>query len=338
MSSTRERVKKPTLHDVAREAGVSYQTVSRVINNKSDVSAVTRERILSIMKVMDYRPNRAAQMLSTQRSLTIEVIMLDLRSTGTVPGIAAAAEQHGYQLIFSSITQKELAAHLGSTRGRLIDGVVLNAPRLTLSYDKLAAMCNGIPFVQMAAEVGSRKPSIVYDQAHGSRLAIQHLIDLGHRQIAHITGPAEVGDAATRERAWRELLHESGLEPGPVGMSQLNADTGYEATETLLRSGAPFTALFAVNDWVALGAIHALVDRGLRVPQDVSVVGFDDVGPSSHFIPPLTTIRQDFNAIGMMAVDYLISLINEPNTPVYQSVLVPELIVRESTAPPASQP
>jgi LacI family transcriptional regulator len=327
----KESMKRATLHDVAQAAGVSYQTVSRVINNKPDVSAETRERILQIMREMDYRPNRAAQMLSTQRSHTLEVIMLDIRSTGTLPGMADAAAQLGYQLTFSTLTQKELEHRLDTAENRMIDGVILNAPKLKLSYERLAKLCRDIPFVQIGAEVGARKPSVVYDQKHGAKLATQHLIDLGHRQIAHIAGSSGIIDGEARHESWLETLTQNGLTPGPVIEGDFSANTAYLGVKKLLETAADFTAIFATNDWSALGAVHALMEHGLRVPEDVSIVGFDDVSPSAHFTPPLTTIRQDFDTVGKMAVEYLISLIEKPGTPVYQSVLVPELVIRQSS-------
>lgn len=326
------RTKRPTLHDVAKAAGVSYQTVSRVINNKADVSAVTRERILSLMRELDYRPNKAAQSLSNQRSDMIEVMMLDVYATAPLREIVRVAGQHDYQLSISVITEEELSAKLDSAAARMVDGLLLIAPQLCVNYEELRRRCHNIPFVQIGAEMGAKKPSIIYDQLHGSQLAVQHLIALGHNEIVMLDGPPRITDAMVRHEGWVKAMEAHGLTPRLSVNGNFDAENGYRAVKKLLESGEKFTALFAANDRMAIGALHALYDHGLRVPADVSIVGFDDISMSEHFFPPLTTVRQDFDIIGRMATEYLVSLIEKPATPVYQTVLIPELVVRKSTA------
>jgi len=181
--------------------------------------------------------------------------------------------------------------------------------------------------------LGVSLPSVIYDQAKGARLATQHLIDLGHRQIAEITGPLLHYDAQGRHAGWIDALADNGLEQGPFVESDFTIEDGYRAMNQLLDEGGEFTAIFIGNDSMALGAQTALRQRGLRVPNDVSVVGFDDVPETAHLVPGLTTIRQDFQLLGQLAVEYIIDLIEKPDTPVYQRVLPPKLIVRESTRP-----
>lgn len=162
-------------------------------------------------------------------------------------------------------------------------------------------------------------------------MAVEHLIDLGHEHIAEIRGPLDVLDANMRHEAWLATLGEHGLRPGPSEVGNFRAAGGYAAMVRLLDRGERFTGVFAANDEMALGAIHALHERGLEVPQDVSVVGFDNVEQTPFFAPPLTTVFQDFHTMGELVIEYLVALIEKPSTPHYQRVLTPELIVRQST-------
>jgi DNA-binding LacI/PurR family transcriptional regulator len=181
--------------------------------------------------------------------------------------------------------------------------------------------------------LGVSLPSVIYDQAKGARLATQHLIDLGHRQIAEITGPLLNYDAHDRHEGWVATLADNGIPQGPYVESDFTIEDGYQAMCRLLDGGKEFTAVFVGNDSMALGGQTALRQRGLRVPEDISVVGFDDVPETAHLVPGLTTIRQDFQLLGQLAVEYIIDLIEKPDAPIYQRVLPPKLIIRESTRP-----
>ena len=182
--------------------------------------------------------------------------------------------------------------------------------------------------------LGSRVPSVIIDQHYGTEQAVRHLIDLGHKRIAEISGPADPGwvDARLRHAGYLDTLATHGLKPGPVASGDWTAASGAEAAERLLGEGAPFTAIVAGNDQMALGAIHELRRAGKRVPEDVSVVGYDDTPEAPYYDPPLTTVRQDFEALGQQSVDYLLGLIDVPETPMQQRVLSPTLVVRASTA------
>jgi len=187
--------------------------------------------------------------------------------------------------------------------------------------------------VQIGARMGAYLPSVIYDNAQGARLATQHLLDLGHRAIAEITGPLQNYDAHDRHQGCLATLDERGLEPVMSIESDFTIDGGYRAMKRLLEAKLPFTGVFVANDSMALGAQTALREAGLRVPDDVSVVGFDDIMESAHMVPRLTTVRQDFQLMGRLAVEYIVNLIENPDTPVYQRVLPPKLIIRESTRP-----
>ncbi|MFN8531370.1 MAG: LacI family DNA-binding transcriptional regulator [Anaerolineae bacterium] len=329
------KTKRPTVRDVAREAGVSYQTVSRVINNDPHVAPETRDRVSEAIVRIGFRPNRAAQVFQTERSHTLEAVIFYGGFNRFLFEMAHTAHVRGYHFSISAISEDEFYRSLESASSRFVDGLLLIPKEaLEVSFDELHRLTDGIPVVQIGAPLGANVPSVIYAQALGARMAAQHLIDLGHRQIAEISGPLMNYDAHDRHSGWFDTLRENGLTPGKSTAGDYSLESGYRAMIQLLDSGEPFTAVFVANDSMALGASTALRERGYRVPDDISLVGFDDIPEAEHFVPSLTTVRQDFNLMGKVAVDYLVRLIEQPDTPVQQTVLHPRLIVRSSTAPP----
>lgn len=208
-----------------------------------------------------------------------------------------------------------------------------------MSLAEIDALCGGRPFVMIDVAKGSPLPSVVIDQGHGSALATRHLVDLGHHHVAEISGPLAWHDAWARHEAWRETLLKAGLTPGRSVEGDWTAEGGYRAAEALLSSGERFTALVVGNDQMALGALAALSERGVRVPEEVSVVGFDDVPEARFYRPPLTTVRQDFAELGTRSAALILKAIEARRAPQLpprpeQVCLTPELVVRLSTAPP----
>lgn len=334
IKSTPTKNKRPTVRDVAQEAGVSYQTVSRVINNDPHVAVATRDRVRQAINALGFRPNRAAQILQTERSHTIEAVMFYGGFNRYLGEMAHTAHQLGYHFSISAISEDEFISSLQSASSRFVDGLLL-IPLVPLdeSYEELQRLTDGIPLVQIGAELGANIPSVIYAQSLGARLATQHLIDLGHRQIAEISGRLDNYDGRDRHNGWEATLRDNGLEIGVSVEGYWDLDGGYHAMNQLIDSGYPFTAVVIANDSMALGANTALRERGYRVPEDVSIVGFDDIPEAAHFVPALTTVRQDFTTLGKVAVEYLVRLIDQPETPIQQTVLHPKLIVRQSTAP-----
>ncbi len=333
MKETRHKRPRPTLRDVAHEAGVSYQTVSRVLNESPNVSSDTRTRVLRVMREMNYRPNRAARTLATQRSYTLEAIIVDSwnSESAALSSMTRAAHNFGYQLSIVATTRDALEHTIHISVGRQVDGLVLITQRRDIEAPALLEWSEGVPFVQMTGDTGLDIPRVAFDQVHGTRLAVQHLLDLGHRQIAEITGDMRMVDGYKRHHTLRDLLAEHHLVPGPSVEGDFDINTGYSAVQQLLATGENFTAVFIANDWMAFSAVHAFLEHGLRVPEDISIVGFDDMRTSAFFTPPLTTVRQDLHKIGRLTIEYLVSLIEQPDTPVHQRLLAPELIVRAST-------
>jgi DNA-binding LacI/PurR family transcriptional regulator len=327
------KTKRPTLRDVARQAGVSYQTVSRVINDSSHVSPLTRSRVLEAIDALGFRPNRAAQIMQTERSYTLEVVIPYNGFNRVLYDMARTANQLGYHFVIAAIDPDDFAETLQSGPSRFIDGFLLIPFPLFDDHDELMRLTDGIPFVQIGARLGARLPSVSSDQAQGARLATRHLIELGHRDIAEISGPLFNYDGLDRHESWLATMKDSGLTPGPSAEGDFTIDSGYQAMNRLLAEGKRFTAIFVGNDSMAFGAYTALRARGFHVPDDVSIVGFDDIPEAAHFVPGLTTVHQDEELMGRLAVEYLVSLIEKPNTPAYQQVLIPKLVVRGTTRP-----
>ncbi len=334
--------KNITIRDIAKLASVSYQTVSLVINEKPGVSEKTRRKILRLMEEMDYRPNRAAQMLTTHRSKTLEMLIVDVtyggRLADSTKNAARAAREAGYSLLVSETSFAELAEALESAEARLVDGVIMYAPRLRISDDEVLRICNGIPLVRRDYVPNSRLAWVGFDQVYATRLAVEHLIGLGHRQIACIPPMPELINGYWRYNAWKNTLLEHGLEPGPFCEGDYSMRSGYEAAHQIVASGQPFTALVVGTDHMAVGALRALREHGIRIPEDVSIVGYDNTELSAYTEPPLTTIQFKFSKQDELAVKYLTELIADPQIELHQRVLLADLIIRESTRPLIDSP
>jgi DNA-binding LacI/PurR family transcriptional regulator len=330
--------KRPTLYDVAELAGVSHQTVSRVINNKPYVSDETRERVMAAMLELNYQPSRAAQIMTTRRSYTLEVLMTVPGYSGPLIETSNVAREAGYHVTIVTTPESNFKRALTNARARAIDGLLFIAPDLEASYEELQSLCKSIPFVCLSADLGPDSPSYIFEQRRSTRALVEHLLDLGHRDFVEIAGAATTSDSKPRHESLIETLAERGLKLRDSERGDFNTHKGYLGMREILRRGADFTAVVAANDAMAMGAIHALHDAGRKVPQDVSIVGFDDIEQAEHTIPPLTTVRQDFNELNRQATRYLIDLIERPDkVSLHRHVLDPKLIIRQSAAPPKGQ-
>ncbi|WP_246036123.1 LacI family DNA-binding transcriptional regulator [Sinomonas susongensis] len=323
---------------MAREAGVSYQTVSRVINNARDVSPATRERVLQVIKDVGYRRNRTATTLVTSRS-TILGILTDgsprFGPMGTLIALENVARQNGYGTTVVTVEEPHGDAVQNALDGLDdvgVDGIIVIATRLSMAAAVWSASVR-VPVEMIAAETSSTPNVFTYseNQELGARMATQHLIDLGHTDIAHLAGSMEWFDGRARKRGWEAALRDAGLEPGLCLEGDWSPKWAYETGLRLVGESKVPQAIFAASDHTALGLIRAFAENGIRVPEDVSIVGFDDVEGSDYFLPPLTTVRQDFPALARMSIDVLIGAIegrevdSTPNTPT--------LVVRRSAIP-----
>lgn len=332
--------KQPTLHDVARMANVSHQTVSRVINNGMNVAPKTRERVLAAVASLDYRPNRAARSLITGRSQTLQLITFNSYYFEPVRFLLYEAKDLNYQVGVSApnrpASREEIAQLFDDLTSRMVDGFLIFDPQIHLDYDEIKKLCRGIPFVQMAGSPAEGVPGVVIDHRAGMNQLMDHLLGLGHRKIVEIPGNYNNWDARVRHETFRRKMMENSLDPDNWVEGDFTMESGYRVTRQLLASNRPLTALVCGNDDCALGALRALHERGLRVPEDVSVVGYDDLQQTGYYEPPLTTIQQDYSVLGRMCLHYLLAMIENPLETRRVVSIHPRLIVRKSTAPPAA--
>ena len=331
-----QRAKATNIRDVARAAGVSHQTVSRVLNNHPNISASTRARVEATMERLSYRPSRVAQALATSRSRTIGIISTDNGRYGppkTQRAIETAARDAGYFLstvTLASVVDESMQAALGHLEDQGIDGIVLIAPQAAM-LDAFREFSPDIPYVTVDSADRGSGHTVAIDQAEGGRLATQHLIDLGHREIVHVSGPSDWLDSTARVRGWRAALAGAGIEAREPLVGDWSPRFGYEAGLTLTQN-LDFSAIFASNDQMALGLLRRFHSVGIRVPDDVSIVGFDDIPESEYFWPPLTTVRPDYSELGRRCMALLLDQLAGNALPPERPI-TPELTVRESTAP-----
>ncbi|MFE9423777.1 LacI family DNA-binding transcriptional regulator [Kitasatospora sp. NPDC006697] len=327
--------------DVARLAGVSSQTVSRVSNGSTGVVEETRQRVLAAMKALGYRPNSAARALKAGEFRTLGVILFTLSTTGnvrTLEAITHAAAGEGYAITLMPVAVPTQTGVRGAfTRlGELaVDGIIVIMEVHLLD----AATISLPPHIQVVvadSDAGERYSVVDTDQSEGTRLAVQHLLDLGHDTVRHLAGPAESFAAQRRTDAWRAALEAAGRAVPPVVRGDWSAESGYRAG-MLLADDPDCTAVFAANDQMALGLLRAFHERGRRVPQDVSVVGFDDIAESCDFIPPLTTVHQDFAEVGRRCVEGVLKQIRNQTAEQGTTLVPTRLVVRASTAAPPSR-
>jgi DNA-binding LacI/PurR family transcriptional regulator len=325
----------PVMADVAQLAGVSHQTVSRVLHDSPHVRGDTRERVLSAIRQLDYRPNSLARALVTGRSKTLGVVSFDTTLYGpasTVLGIEQAAHDSGYAVSVTSVrslNRGTVLAAIERLRDQGVDGVAVVAP-LRTSVDALRHVRQDFPVVAVEAGPSSSIPVATVDQMAGAAAATQHLLDLGHKTVWHLAGPADWNDAEERIEGWRSALKAARAPLPALLRGDWTPRSGYELGQTLLQI-PELTAVFVANDQMALGLLRRLHEAGREVPRDLSVVGFDDIPEAAYFSPPLTTIRQDFAELGRRCLHILLGRIEGDAGPT-RVVVPPELVVRTSTA------
>lgn len=335
---TPQRARPPGLYDVAKLAGVSHQTVSRVINSHPSVREETRRRVQEAIDELGYRRNVAARTLVTRRSNTIGVITSVSPFWGpssTLIGVERAARDAGFYLTVAGLRSIEPAGVkevLGHFIDQGVEGIVVIAPEAALAH-MAEPFITDLPVVMVAAgaEPAPGVQITAIDQEHGARLATRHLIDLGHTRIGHIAGPEPWFDAKARLRGWRLELAAAGLAPGPLVTGDWTAASGRRIGRNWVEGQSLPPAVFVANDLMALGFVRAMHDAGIGVPADVSIVGFDDMPGADHFLPGLTTVRQDLDTLGQQCIQMLLAALNETSSEF--GLVQPTLIVRESAAP-----
>jgi DNA-binding LacI/PurR family transcriptional regulator len=328
------RVRPAVLGDVAALAGVSAMTVSRVLNAPDRVRAQTRARVLAAVRELDYRPNSAARQLVTGRSGVLGVVSIDTTLYGpasTLFGIEQAARLNGYTVSIASLSmlnRRSIEEGVHRLRSQSVDGVIIVAPHESAA-DGLRHLPAEIPAVAVDAGSDPPVPAVMVDQRAGAARATRHLISLGHETVWHLAGPADWIDASGRIEGWRGVLEAEGRPVPDVLRGDWSPRSGYQLGRRLAANPS-VTAVFVANDQMALGVLRALREAGRRTPEDVSVVGFDDVPEAAYFGPPLTTVRQDFGEVGRHAFHLLLDRMAGTAGPT-RRLVEPELVVREST-------
>ena len=329
-----------TIRDVAARAGVSHQTVSRVINNSERVNETTRMKVEAAIKELGYQPNAIARYMAKGRTKTLACFspnLTDYTYARIIEGAEFEARQAGYFLMTASAPNSETFTTLVEqlVASRRTEGLLMINPYVDDRY-------NQIPQDSPVVYVGARSShnsdnlmdSVFLDDEEAGRLATQHLISLGHRSVALITGPMVEDCSIDRLAGYESVLRSAGIafDPLMVKEGDWSASTGYDAVKELLAEDVKFSAIFAQNDRMAVGAIKALKEAGCQIPEDVSVVGFDDMPLASYYDTPLTTIRQDTFRMGREAAKLLIRAIETPEKQRRDLPMPVELVLRESTA------
>ena len=338
--------KRVTIRDVAAAAGVSHQTVSRVLNRRPDVADETRARVWQVIEEMNYRPSAIARSLSQQRSLTLGIVTAGLKYVGpshTLNGITKQAEALGYTLLLKELPDfhaNDVQPLLNSLLERRVDGILWAVPEvgdnrgwLEKQLDRLA-----MPMIFMTMEARPGVSTVAIDNYAGGRIATEHLLQQGFRHIAHISGPLDWWEARQRQAGWRDALLAAGVPKGQLHTEEgtWSSASGERAIGRLLASYPEMDAVFAGNDQMALSILQVACRQGMQVPQDLAVIGFDGLPEAAHYWPPLTTVYQNLQLLGSTAVQELIRAIDahrlDPGTFEPRTILLrPELIVRESS-------
>lgn len=314
-AGTRSGRKRPGMMDVARAAGVSHQTVSRVINDPDSVRPATLVKVRAVIAELGYRPNVAARALVTDLMRLVGVVTTSSGFTGpasTSAAIELVARRAEYGTLVTALQetdQREVEDAFSFLTGRGVDGIIVVAPReIVAEATRQVARCMPLVVVADGLEPNERMHVIGVDQALGARMLVRHLVATGRRTIAYVAGPLDWFDAARRVAGWRGALEDVGMEPGMLVQGDWSAESGYAALASLLAAGADHVpdAVFCSNDLMALGLMAAARDQGIEVPGELAVVGFDDVAGAAYFRPPLTTVRQPFEEVGRVCMEVLL--------------------------------
>jgi LacI family transcriptional regulator len=338
--------RKVTIKQVAREAGVSTQTVSRVLNDRPDVASETRRQILDIIDRLGYQPSALARSLIRQRSYTLGIVIAGLRFIGpsrTLNGITTRAETMGYSLLLKKLPKfntEDVEPILNDLLARQVDGIIWAVPEIGGNHDWLKDRLPGlsVPIIFLTTQKKANVSTVSIDNYGGGRIATEHLLAQGCQHIGHLAGPLIWWEAHQRHAAWQNVLAEAGK---PVKANHWiegdwSSQSAVEPVEQLLDQYPQMDGIFVANDQMALAVLQVAHLRGLRVPQDLAVVGFDNLAEAPYFWPSLTTVQQDLHELGCVAVQEVVQMIEmgRNSDDVYQPetvLLKPTLIVRQSS-------
>jgi LacI family transcriptional regulator len=341
-------VRKVTIRDVAAAAGVSHQTVSRVLNDRPDVAEETRRRVRQVIEELSYQPSAIARSLIQQRSFTLGIVTAGLKYVGpsrTLNGITEQAEEMGYTLLLKELPRfdtNDVQPLLNSLRARQVDGIIWAVPEIGSNRDWLQSQPPEFPIPMIFLTMQTRSDLLIVsvDNYTGGRIATEHLLEQGYRHIGHISGPLDWWEARQRKAGWQDALSEVGIQVADHHWESGNwsSASGEQAVRKLLDGYPEMEAVFVANDQMALSVLQVTCEKGLQVPQDLAVVGFDGVPEAAYYWPPLTTVYQDQQKLGGTAVRELVQIIEatQQNKAVVEPqtiLLQPELIARQSSVP-----
>lgn len=338
----RQKTARATIKAVAAAAGVSTQTVSRVVNERPDVSPETRKRVQAAIHDLSYRPSALARSLSSQRSYTLGVVTAGLKYIGpsrTLSGIAAAAEEAGYALLLKelpSFVSSNVTPIFQTLLSHHVDGIIWAVPEIGDNHTWVNSSPTdlAVPIVYLTMAPQNNITVVSIDNYRGGRLAMAHLLEQGYQHIGHIAGPLEWWEARQRLAAWQDALHETGRVASATHMAEGNwsSASGAVAIEKLFAQYPELDAVFVANDQMALGVLHFLSAKGLSIPAAIGLVGFDNLAEAAYFSPALTTIQQAQEAMAKLAVAEIIKIIEADElAPPTSIVLGPTLVVRQSS-------
>lgn len=325
-----------TLEDVASAAGVSYQTVSRVLNHSSQVAEQTRARVEAAMQALNYVPNRVAQQLAGKNTRTLGLATSDLALLAPAQ-IASAIQQRtsqlGYHLVIAMAESGGAQQAVSDLLSQRVDALLINVPLDAQAAKDIEKMAASLPCLFLDVADDADVAACTFSAHTGARQGAGHLLQLGHRHIALLNGPADSVAARARNTVWLEVLQEHHLTPFQQLEGDWSAQSGYQAVMQLAGQELP-SALLVANDQMALGAMQALHQMGVAVPAELSVVGYDDTADSAWYQPPLTTVRQDMRQLGEHSVQWLARRLEQPGSEEMLPAFTPSLVVRASTAAP----
>jgi LacI family transcriptional regulator len=336
--------KRVTIKEVAVAAGVSTQTVSRVVNGRSEVAPDTREHVQAVIEKLDYQPSKIARSLSRGQSWSLGVVTFGIGLYGPsllLEGVQKAAVEAGYSLMLKFLPDArffDAQAILRDILSYHVDGILWAVPDIGQNRDWIQEALHhfSVPIVFLNVQPRPNLVTAVIDNKHGGCIATQHLIDQGRKNIGIITGPMNWWEARQRELGWRQALSSNGriVDESYIANGDWTPSSGERCIRMLLDWHPNMDAVFVCNDQMALGAMKVARQMGRRIPQDLAVIGYDDIPESPYFSPALTTIRQDMAQMGRKGVEQLLTIGDDTNiTPTQSIILQPELIVRESTDP-----
>jgi len=337
--------KRPTIKQVAAIARVSTQTVSRVINDRPDVAPDTRERVKQVIAELDYQPSALARSLIQQRSYTLGVVTAGLKFIGpsrTLNGITSAAEKAGYSLLLKELPHfntNDIIPIFNELLSHHVDGIIWAAPEIGNNREWVSNFSFelNVPIVYLTMQPREGISIISMDNYLGGQLALNHLLEQGYQHIGHIAGPMDWWESQQRYKAWKDTLQKAGRKVGEDHWVEGNwsSASGYEVARQLFQKYPDMDAIFSANDQMALGALKVIHEKGWHVPQDIGIVGFDNIPESEQFWPALTTVHHDQQHIGISAVNEIIRIIklwqNNENPDYKKIVLTPNIVIRDSS-------